>query len=144
MLLPGQPAVLPGSRRRPRSRLPLCQRGLIGIALAVAVAAPAAAQEAKPYDEPLLRLAEILGAVHYLRELCSANDGQLWRQHMRTLIDAETASAQRKARITRSFNQGYRNYSRTYTTCTPSAQTQIDRFMAEGVEIAETLAEKTP
>jgi uncharacterized protein (TIGR02301 family) len=102
------------------------------------------AQDAKPYDDQLMRLAEILGAVHYLRELCSANDGQRWREHMRTLIDAETASAQRKARITRSFNQGYRSYSRTYTTCTPSAQTAIDRFMSEGVEISENLAEKTP
>lgn len=102
------------------------------------------AQDAKPYDDQLMRLSEILGAVHYLRELCSANDGPLWRDHMRTLIDAETASAQRKARITRSFNQGYRNYSRTYTTCTPSAQTAIDRFMAEAVEISEGLAEKAP
>jgi uncharacterized protein (TIGR02301 family) len=63
---------------------------------------------------------------------------------MKTLIDAETTSAQRKARITRSFNQGYRNYSRTYTTCTPSAQTAIDRFMSEGVEITEALVEKAP
>ncbi len=114
------------------------------IAGAVLMSAPARAQDAKPYDDQLMRLAEILGAVHYLRELCSANDGQRWREHMRTLIDAETASAQRKARITRSFNQGYRSYSRTYTTCTPSAQTAIDRFMTEGAEISEGLAEKAP
>jgi uncharacterized protein (TIGR02301 family) len=128
------------------------RRLVSGIAAAMAACAMAAAgtatalraQDAKPYDDQLMRLAEILGAVHYLRELCSANDGQRWREHMRTLIDAETASAQRKARITRSFNQGYRSYSRTYTTCTPSAQTAIDRFMSEGVEISENLAEKTP
>jgi uncharacterized protein (TIGR02301 family) len=112
--------------------------------IASGVASVVRAQDAKPYDDQLMRLSEILGAVHYLRELCSANDGQLWRDHMRTFIDAETASAQRKARITRSFNQGYRNYSRTYTTCTPSAQTAIDRFMTEAVEISEGLAEKAP
>ena len=118
---------------------------IMGSAFCVLTAMPGArAQDIKPYDEQLVRLAEILGAVHYLRELCSANDGQRWRDHMRTLIDAETASAQRKARITRSFNQGYRSYSRTYTTCTPSAQTAIERFMAEGVEIAEALAEQAP
>lgn len=104
----------------------------------------AGAQDAKPYDDQLMRLAEILGAVHYLRELCSANDGQLWRDHMQTLINAETPSAQRKARIARSFNQGYRSYSRTYTTCTPSAQTAIGRFMSEGAEISDSLAEKAP
>lgn len=63
---------------------------------------------------------------------------------MRTLIDAETASAQRKSRITRSFNQGYRSYSRTYTTCTPSAQQAIDRFMTEGAELSENLADNAP
>jgi uncharacterized protein (TIGR02301 family) len=117
---------------------------LAGLTALIACAHAAEAQDAKPYDDQLMRLAEILGAVHYLRELCSANDGQLWREHMRTLIDAETASALRKSRITRSFNQGYRSYSRTYTSCTPSAQTAIDRFMAEGVELSEQLAEKAP
>jgi uncharacterized protein (TIGR02301 family) len=134
--------------RRPTSRGPRSHHRIGGLALAVALACiqagPVKAQDTKPYDEQLMRLAEILGAVHYLRELCSASDGQLWRQHMKTLIDAETTSAQRKARITRSFNQGYRNYSRTYTTCTPSAQTAIDRFMSEGVEITEALVEKAP
>jgi uncharacterized protein (TIGR02301 family) len=79
-----------------------------------------------------------------LRELCSADEGQLWRDHMQTLINAETSSAQRKARIARSFNQGYRSYSRTYTTCTPSAQTAIARFMTEGAEISDNLADKAP
>lgn len=103
-----------------------------------------AASDSKPYDEKLSRLAEILGAVHYLRELCSANDGQRWRDHMKELLDAEGATALRKARLSRSFNQGYRSYSRTYTTCTPSAQSAIEHFLAEGVEISETLAERTP
>jgi uncharacterized protein (TIGR02301 family) len=126
----------------PCARLAILASAFVLTALA---AAPGVrAQDAKPYDDQLMRLSEILGAVHYLRELCSANDGQLWREHMQTLINAETASAQRKARITRSFNQGYRNYSRTYTTCTPSAQTAIDRFMAEGIELSEGLAEKAP
>ena len=48
-----------------------------------------AATEGKPYDEKLLRLAEILGAVHYLRELCSANEGLYWRERMKELLDAE-------------------------------------------------------
>ena len=124
--------------------------------LALAVAAPAIAQntggpaprtpglEVKPYDDKLLRLAEVLGAVHYLRELCGANDGQLWRDRMRELMDSEGSSPIRKARLTKGFNQGYTSYSRTYRACTPSAQTAVNRFISEGSTIAETLVKTIP
>jgi uncharacterized protein (TIGR02301 family) len=100
--------------------------------------------DARPYDDKLLRLSEILGAVHYLRELCGANDGQIWRDRMRELMDTEGSSALRRARLTRSFNNGYRSYSRTYSTCSQSAQTAVNRFLAEGAEIASGLAKSAP
>lgn len=102
------------------------------------------APETKPYDKQLLRLSELLGSIHYLRELCSANDGQRWRQYMQSLLESETTNATRKARLTRSFNQGYKNYSRSYSTCTPSAQATIERFIAESADIAESLALRAP
>ena len=97
-------------------------------------------QDTRPYDEKLMRLTEILGAVHYMRELCGAEDGQLWRDRMRELMEAEGSSALRRARLTRSFNKGYYGYSRTYKTCTPSAQTAISRFLSEATQIADSLA----
>jgi uncharacterized protein (TIGR02301 family) len=100
--------------------------------------------DTKPYDERLMRLGEILGAIHYLRELCGANDGQLWRDRMKELMDTEGSTALRRARLTRSFNNGYRSYSRTYGVCSPSAQTAISRFLSEGAEIADTLAKTAP
>lgn len=125
------------------ARLPLrcASAALLAGVLAVSGAATLRAQavDTKPYDDQLLRLAEILGAVHYLRELCSADEGQLWRDRMKELIDTEGATALRRARLTRSFNQGYRSYRRTYATCTPSAQSSIERFLAEGIEIGDGL-----
>jgi uncharacterized protein (TIGR02301 family) len=109
-----------------------------------AAQAPASSPDSRPYDDKLLRLSEILGAVHYLRELCGANDGQLWRDRMKELMDAEGSSALRRARLTRSFNNGYRSYSRTYNNCTSSAQTAITRFLTEGVDIAEGLSKSVP
>lgn len=100
--------------------------------------------DTRPYDERLMRLSEILGAVHYLRELCGANDGQAWRDRMKELMDAEGSTALRRAKLTRSFNNGYRSYSRTYNSCTPSAQTAIARFLAEGAEIADGLIKSVP
>ena len=103
-----------------------------------------AAPAAKPYDDKLMRLSEILGAIHYLRELCGANEGQYWRERMRELMEAEGSSALRRARLTRAFNQGYRSYSRTYNTCSPSAQTAVTRFITEGAELSDGLVKSFP
>jgi uncharacterized protein (TIGR02301 family) len=104
------------------------------------LAAQGSASDGKPYDVKLLRLAEILGAVHYLRELCGANEGQIWRNRMEQLIESEGAAPQRRARLSTRFNNGYRSYSRTYQTCTPSAQTAISRFLVEGAKLSDELA----
>lgn len=131
--------------RNDKRRLRSAMLGLVIVSALLSGQAPASAQSNdKPYDDRLFRLAEILGAVHYLRELCVANDGQTWRQQMRSLIDAEGSSALRRARLAQSFNRGYQNYSRTYKVCSPTAETAISRFMTEGVEIAETLVKTIP
>ena len=111
-----------------------------GAAGQVAISTP----DTRPYDERLMRLSEILGAVHYLRELCGSSDGQAWRDRMKELMDAEGSTALRRAKLTRSFNNGYRSYSRTYNNCTASAQTAITRFLAEGAEIADALIKSVP
>lgn len=140
--------------RRTKAVLPIIR---VAALLVAAVTGPAEAQiagailaqaqapgEGKPYDDRLLRLAEVLGAVHFLRELCGNNDGMLWRDRMQELINAEGGSPTRRLRLTRAFNAGYRSYSRTYSTCTPSAQTAIARFLSEGSEIADNLVKTVP
>ncbi len=120
---------------------------VLAAVLAGGAVAPVRAQapESKPYDDKLNELAEILGAVHYLRELCGANDGQLWRDRMRELLEAEGGvSAVRRARLTKSFNQGYRSYGRTYQSCSPTALTAINRFLESGARIAEQLVKSVP
>jgi len=129
----------------PSSRHGLARSLLASLALCAAMSwAQAASPDTKPYDDRLFRLSEILGAVHYLRELCGADEGQVWRQRMGELLQAEGSSALRRARLTRSFNKGYRSYSRTYNTCSPSAQTAINRFLTEGAQIADGLVKSVP
>ena len=117
--------------------------GLLLLGIAV-VPAHAVSRDSKPYDDRLFRLSEILGAVHYLRELCGADEGQVWRDRMADLIKAEGYSALRRARLTRSFNKGYRSYSRTYNTCSPSAQSAVNRFLKEGAQLADGLVKSVP
>jgi uncharacterized protein (TIGR02301 family) len=97
----------------------------------------------RPYDPKLLRLAEILGAVHYLRELCGAQEGQLWRNQMKELLRYEGSTAIRRAKLVNSFNDGYRGYRRTYRTCTSSAAVAISRFIVEGGQITSGLSKTT-
>jgi uncharacterized protein (TIGR02301 family) len=107
-------------------------------------AAPSAApkqlgSDDRPYDGQLFRLAEILGTLHYLRELCGANEAQVWREQMRELAASEGTSALRRAKLVESFNRGYRDYSRTYRTCTQPALVAIQRYMDQAAAIADGL-----
>jgi uncharacterized protein (TIGR02301 family) len=128
----------------PTQSRPLLPALMCAALCVLAVVQAAAAPDSKPYDDRLYRLSEILGAVHYLRELCGAEEGQQWRERMAELVQTEGTSALRKAKLTRSFNKGYQSYSRTYNTCSPSAQNAINRFLAEGATIADTLVRSVP
>ena len=100
---------------------------------------PARAQSAAPFDGDLQRLAEILGALHYLRALCGSNEGQKWREQMEALVDAEAPSGERRQRMVASFNRGYRGFQQTYRSCTPAADIAIRRYLDEGSRIARDI-----
>ncbi len=96
-------------------------------------------QDDRPYDDKLLRLSEILGAIHYLRELCGAAEGQVWRKQMQVIIESEGTTAIRRAKLVKGFNKGYRGYRRTYRSCTEPAKTAIDLFMDEGAALTDLI-----
>jgi uncharacterized protein (TIGR02301 family) len=96
-------------------------------------------EASRPYDKDLLQLAEVLGAIHYLRALCGADEGQKWRDQMRGLIESEGTSPLRRARLVRSFNKGYRGYGRTYRRCTELARISIKRLVREGQTLAKSM-----
>src|SRR5262252_11043131 len=101
---------------------------------------PGAAQGARaPYEADMQRLAEILGALHYLRAICGSNEGQTWRNEMQALIDADAPGGDRRERLIGSFNRGYRGFQQTYRTCTPAANIAIRRYLDEGAKIARDI-----
>jgi uncharacterized protein (TIGR02301 family) len=121
----------------------MLRRLLITASLAAALAAAAAPLRAEiaaaPFDGSLQRLAEILGALHYLRNLCGANEGLKWRNEMQAIVDAEAPSGDRRARMIASFNRGYRGYQQSYRQCTPAADVVIRRYLEEGSKIAREM-----
>ncbi len=110
------------------------------IVIFACAAVPVRAEDtAAPFDGDLQRLAEILGGLHYLRGICGANEGGKWRNEMQALIDAETPSGERRARMIAGFNRGYNGFQQTYRTCTPAATVAIRRYIEEGSKISRDL-----
>jgi uncharacterized protein (TIGR02301 family) len=97
--------------------------------------------EDPPYNEKLLRLAEVLGSVHFLRNLCGETTNQ-WRDAMNDLVVSENPTPERKAKIIASFNHGYRSYGGIYLRCTQAATTALDQFMSEGKALSEEIAQR--
>jgi uncharacterized protein (TIGR02301 family) len=120
-------------RRRP---------ALLGLyfALACGVAGlpPATAVEA-PFEARLMRLAEVLGSLHYLRNLCGER-GSHWREQMEKLLEAEKPDEARRAKFIANFNRGYRSFDEIYVNCTSSAVEAIDRYMKEGEALSREIA----
>jgi uncharacterized protein (TIGR02301 family) len=123
---------------------------LAALAQSRAPARPAPAQPAEPpkppepapppYERDMLRLSEIIGALAFLRELCTNPDAPEWPRRMRALLDAEATSPGRRERYAGAYNRGYRGYALTYRVCTPSAVEASTRFIAEGDRLTRSLA----
>lgn len=92
--------------------------------------------EVTPYDPDLQRLSEILGALHFLRNICGFDEGQKWRDEAQSLINAEAPSGKRHDQMVQSFNRGYLGFRQSYRTCTPAARIIIRRYLEEGAQIA--------
>ena len=71
---PEQQQQQPQQQPRPQVRAPV-----------QAPAPPVVSDAPAPFDADLQRLAEILGALHYLRGICGTNEGQKWRGEMQAL-----------------------------------------------------------
>lgn len=116
---------------------------LLSLCLAMACllgSAPVRAADS-PFEPGLMRLAEILGSLHFLRNLCG-EDGSEWRNSMEKLLESENPDPERRARFIASFNRGYRSFGETYKSCTPSATTAINRYMKEGEALTRDIASR--
>lgn len=91
------------------------------------------------YNDQMLELAETLGSLHYLRELCKANEGQIWREQMDGLIKAEDPTVDRRAELIAHFNRGFRSYREIYSECTHVAVQAANRHLDRSVKITSEI-----
>lgn len=103
---------------------------------------PPGGAEFPPYEKELLRLAEVLGAVHYLNGLCGDPLDGTWRARMERLLEAEGAKTVWRERLIGSFNTGYRSFERSYRDCTPAAARATRIYLSEGQQLAGAMKAK--
>lgn len=148
---PRRPEARPAVKRKPKPRVakkkqPDAATAAVAPA-AVDPGAPAAPDASPPetpppYEPQLLRLAEILGALAHLRNVCGAEDAGQWRSRMGNLIETEARSAARKAKLAGAYNRGFRGYEISHRACTPGARNAIARFMDEGEKLTRSIADR--
>jgi uncharacterized protein (TIGR02301 family) len=102
--------------------------------------APAPEPPPPPYEPQLLKLAEIMGSLAYLRTLCGGKEAQDWRDRMAALVEAEGRTPTRRERLTSAYNRGFRAYSLTHRACTEGSQEASTRLAADGERLAQALA----
>ncbi len=120
---------------RPKHLLPAMLAALL---LTAAHPAGGARAETAPYDDRLERLAEVMGSIHYLRNLCGERSSR-WRDDMQRLLETENPDEERRTRLIARFNHGYTAFRSTYTICTESATEAIARYMSEGEKLAREI-----
>jgi uncharacterized protein (TIGR02301 family) len=103
---------------------------------------PPAVERPAPYESQLLRLAEMMGALAYLRNLCGSGDGAKFRAKIAALLGAEGINDSRRDLIAGAYNHGFRGYAMTYRACTPAATEVISSFLTESARLAAELASR--
>jgi uncharacterized protein (TIGR02301 family) len=100
------------------------------------------AERPPPYQPQLLRLAEMMGALAYLRDLCGSGDGATFRSKMEALLDAEGIVDSRRQLLAGAYNRGFHDYETTYRVCTPAAMEVVARFLNETARLAAEMASR--
>lgn len=132
-------------RSRARAKCKTSFRRLVSaggrVALAAALFLNSAIAASPPYATDLERLAEILGSLQFLAELCE-DDSVGWRQQMADLLeqtDPDT-DAEWRARLTDRYNLGYSSFAAVYRSCTAAAMSAIDQYRSAGAQLARDIA----
>lgn len=116
----------------------------LGSLLAALLFSASVAASPPPFASDLERLAEILGSLQFLAELCEDGRAAAWRGQMEALLEltndgSETDEAW-QARLTDRFNLGYSSFAAVYRRCTTAALAAIDHYREAGAAIAAAIA----
>jgi uncharacterized protein (TIGR02301 family) len=102
---------------------------------------PGATFKPAPYDDKLAALAEILGSLDFIRNLCEHDSEPQWKAMMGELLDSDAKDEPaRRERLTAAYNRGYRTYSAIQTKCSNQLRTTAERYRNEGATLATEIS----
>ena len=88
----------------------------------------------------LSNTAYAIGESHALRQVCSGDGDQHWRDRMAELINTEAADADLETRLKQSFNSGYAARQSQFPSCGPDSRKAELAVARKGEGIAKRLA----
>lgn len=117
---------------------------LFALAVLGLLASPALAQERTPPErQTLLDLAYTLGESHALRQVCSGEGDQFWRDRMVRLTETEAADAALDGRLKQAFNSGFATRQTEFPSCGPASRKAETAVTAKGQNLAAQLSQVT-
>jgi len=114
----------------------------VSLILAVLFVAPSVAWSQSDYarhSARLVRIAEIMGGLHYLRGICDKENNQVWRGNMLRLLDLEQPPQDVRERMVSRFNSYFDREKRSYSTCNRKTTREIKRLAGEGQQLTSEL-----
>jgi uncharacterized protein (TIGR02301 family) len=100
-----------------------------------------------PFQPQLLKLAETMGSIAFLADLCPdlhapGEDGTMWRGKAANLAEAEANGPRLKGLLAGAYNRGYLSYEVNYQACTEAAKLSFVRDLAAINTLAAELARR--
>ena len=107
---------------------------------------PPPPEQPPPYEPQTLKLAEILGSLAFLSELCGPPDGiddkDVWRRKAQDFMNADPMTQARRERFTGAYNRGFQSYRLVYRNCTDNARLSSQRLMDDGAKLTREIASR--
>lgn len=113
-------------------------------AFALPAVTPASAQERTPPErQTLLDLAYTLGESHALRQACSGEDDQYWRDRMVRMTETEAADEAFDGRLKQQFNAGFATRRTEFPSCSPASKRAEQAVARKGQALSTRLSAVT-
>ena len=93
-------------------------------------------------QQQLIDMAELLGQIHHLHQICQPYDyfPERYRNRMKELVTLEEPVLTTRNDMVAAFNDGFQSTKARFDYCGPEAETEMRSLGADGTELTRQLA----